>query len=1091
MFLSINSHRAREKIQKLCKLKSYHYYSEKNGLTKIQEIPDGIDLSRIKGVRIVKKPNEELYPDWEVSGGSQGWKEKQQPIMTRKGIVDKAPRHYAISIKKDLQDVLRQPLVMVDGATPVIREVAIEARNPIEQFQEQRYLYQGEYTIIREVLQNSERIARDRSVPVDVIMDFTDTSFTIEDNAGGVTKETIDTVFKLGASGYENLGEETTPFGQGFISFVKIFGKVEVISNDTAAEFDWDDIELQYKKNPKFDMRKAYKIAEYPNRDILKANGKFIAKFTKPLSIYSKEKAIKTAKEIAKTMPVRSIIINGEIANNKIKFDETPHGYVRVEKKYGEKDGIIGYFTAGTEYDYVKMYDNGAPVGAISRDIVDNRYDNLPAISGNINIKHTFFGQANKSRDAWITDDRIERTEKFIKELARDYAISLVDILSDTQIEKVQHFISVYTTFDDIKYHIRFEVIEPEIVELLTKVERDLHKELSEENFKQHMSEILKSPSKLNEAVSRAKDYNPQIDAAAYNEKQKQLEQEHEKLQQERAEQSSTGQPSTQPTSEQQAVNDKQDVINEKQQDLKEEKEATEKKQKTVEEKIDEFLEARSGGGMTFAKWKKETFWVDRRDVEQYADTLKMAGYYRINIAIAENKFQKQGFEAFDNFVHISQLESSMRLVPKISSPGAQNAKERRIEFIMRAFLDAAGYNNIKTVIANIVARRVIRIQKTDKKVDEEFGIVAYAEPTTNSIYLQRKIGFGTADGTTDYTGVKALYPFLEYNDYSLDSKSIGMGDIAVFSKIRKTLAHELAHLVHGTKDNTADHYKAIISIDAKFDVVIAEFKASSRISDSMDGLNKKARDRIGVQKGDKVVITTTKGTEGQVEKQEVPTLRKTTMNDLYKQAVTQEIFTYKQMIEKYDDIEDLQKAIIAGTYTFIGYKAGDLVLYKNSYGEERKGILQSTSKFGSTLIEIQGQDTLTKIYYPLSSIIKKLEKVKPKYLKGEIFVDSSNIAKTYAQILEYYDAGDFPIESGKFSPTGFKIGDRVVFQREGDEGVRKGIIKSVSGYVTVREDDEIMSQDRHYDVYLDIGGFTKEGAREKQLSFEDLLKGD
>lgn len=1026
----------------------------------------------------------------------QGWREASEPVITSKGIKNKAPRHYEVSIKKNLEDVLRRPLVMVDNTAPIIRDVAIEARNPIEQFQEQRYLYQGEYTIIRETLQNCERIARDRSVPVDIKMEFTDNSFSIEDNAGGVTKETIDTVFKLGTSGYEHLGEETTPFGQGFISFVKIFGKVEVISNDVNAEFDWDWIEEQYKKNPKFDMKKAYKVAEYPSDETLGAKGKFIAKFTKPLPSYKKEKAIKIAKEISKTIPVRSITINGEIANNKIDFYKTPDGYVRVEKKYGEKVGIIGYFTAGREYDYVKFFDNGAPVGSISGETVDNRYGNLPATIGNINICHTFYGQANKSRDAWITDDRIERTEKFIKELARDFAISLVDNLSDDQIEKVQHFISTYTTFDDIKYHIRFDVIEPEIIALVTKAERDLHKELSEESFKQHMSEILKSSSKLNDAVIRAKDYSPQLDAAAYNEKQKQLEQEHHKLQEERAEQiPDPSQKLAQPTPEQQAIQEKQDAINEKQQDLKEEKEATEQKQKTVEEKVAEFLEARSGGGMTFAKWKKETFWCDRKDVEQYADVIKMAGYYRINVAIAENKFQRQGFESFDNFVHISQLESSMRIVPKISSPGAQNAKERRIEFIMRAFLDAAGYNNIKTVIANIMGRRVIRIQKTDKKTDEEFGMVAYAEPSTNSIYLQRKIGFGTADGTTDYTGVKALYPFLDYNDFPLDSKSIGMGDIAVFSKIRKTLSHELAHLVHFTKDDTADHYKAMVVIDSKFDVVIAEFRASSRISESMDGLNKKARDRIGVQKGDKVVLTVTKGTEGQVERQQVPALRKTSMNDIYRQALNGELFTYKQLISKYDDIEDLQRAINAGTYTFTGHKIGNAVIFKNKNGNEKRGEIKKTGDFGMNTIGID-EGTGNVYYYPIENIIKTVEKIKPKYLKGEIFVDDSGRAKTYTQILEYYDSGDFPIESGRYKPTGLKVGDIVTYseyQSAGSSAITKttqGKIKSVSTYLVLLEQFEDGKFSK-YETYRDVDEVKKKNEPIKQLSFSDLLKGE
>ena len=1022
----------------------------------------------------------------------RGWKEKSQPIMTRKGIEDKAPRHYEVSVKKDLEDVLRQPLVLVDNTTPIIRDVPLTAKNAVEQFQERRLLYSGDYTIIRETMQNSERIARDRHVPVDIVMTFTDDSFKIEDNGGGTTSKEADVVFALGKSGYKNLNQDdTNPFGEGMISFLLLFSSADIISNNCSLDFNWGSIEEQYKKNPtSFDFSRAYKMAEYDNDEVLKAKGKFIAIFKKPLPKYNKEKAIKIAKELAKTLQVRSIIINGELMNNKIDFAAVPRGYVGIKKEYQKAEGGIGlegWFMAGTEYSYLKLYDHSVPVGSISNSVVDNRYQNLEAMEGVCNIKTTFYGQANKSRDGWIKDDRIERTENIIKELARDYAISLVDNLSDSQIEKVQHFISTYTTWNDIRYHIKFDIIEPEITELVTKVERDLHKELSEEGFKQHMSEILNSPSKLTEAVERAKDYSPKMDVAAYNEKQKQLEQEHQKLQQEKVE----NKPDA---TEQQAVQEKQGVIDEKQQDLKDDKEKMETKRKTVEEKVTEYLEARSGGGMTFGKYKKLTFWCTQEEQEKYIDTIRMAGYYRINIAISKNKFQKQGFESFDNFTHISQLESSMRIVPKISRPGAQNTKEKRLEFVMRCFLDASGFNNIKVVISDIVARRVIRIQKSEKTTDETVELVAYAEPSTNSIYLQRKISFGTADGLEDYSGVRTLYPLLEYNDYSLEDKSIGSGDIAVFHKIKSTLAHELAHLVYNTKDDTVEHYKSMVVILGKFDSVIAEFKASSRISESLEGLNKKARDRIGVQKGDQVVVTVTKGTEGQVEKQEVPALRKTSMNDIYQQVLNGELFTYRQLIEKYDDIEDLQKAINTGTYTFTGYKIGDTVLFKNKYGDEKTGQLKKTGDFGANTIGID-EGTGNIYYYPLENIIKTIDKIKPKYLKGEIFVDEAGRAKTYTQILEYFDAGDFPIESGQYKSTGLKVGDIVTYpeyQSAGSSAVAKttwGKIKAVSISLTLLEQYEDGKFSK-YETYRDVDEVKKKVEPTNQLSFSDLLKG-
>ncbi len=980
----------------------------------------------------------------------KGWHELPQPTSTKKGIRNIAPEHYAVSKKKELETTLRQPLVMVDDSSEVrIIEKAIEAKNPIEQFQERRFVYQGAYTIIREVMQNSERIGRDRGRSVDVKMTFTPDSFTIEDNAGGVTKETIDTVFKLGASGYQHLSEETNPFGEGFISFILLFNKAEIISNDVNAEFDWGWIEEQYKKDPKFNMMKAYKVAEYKTDDKLGAKDKFIAKFTKALPKYDMDKAIGIAKEISKTIPVNSITINNELINNRIDFAATPPGYIKVEKKYGEKDGIIGYFHAGMEREYLRLFDNGAPVGSVSSEVVDNRYADLPALSGFVNIKHTFYGQANKARDAWINDDRIQRTESFIKDLAKETAINFVKYGSDSAVEKFQHFISVYTTFDDIKYAIHFSVIEPEIIEQITKTERALHEEMDENAFKQHMNEVLKSPSRLNDAVERAKGYVTHIDEKAYNEKQKQLLDERQKLQQEELEvgrkpEIRPGEPPAPGEEiERDGVEDKQDVIEEKLEDLEQEKTATEKKQKSVQEKIDEFLESRREGGLTFAKWKKETFWCERKDVEEYSDAIKMAGYYKVCVAIAENRFQREGFETFPNFRHLSELESSMMLIPTISHAGAKNTQERRIEFVIRVFLDAAGYRDVKLVIADIIAHRVLTIKGSQKKVDDEIDLIAYAEHSTNTIYLKRKISFGSADGHEDYFGVKALYPFLAYNDFSLENKSIGQGDIAVFSKIRKTLSHELAHLKFKTKDDTPDHFKAIISIDQKFDSALAEFKASSRISDSLTGLTKKAKERIGVVQGDPVVITVTKGAGGVVEKQEVPELRKTTLKDIYRRSDTGDLYSYKELIEKYTDIPSLQKAIIDGKYKYIGYKIGDHVLYKTSLEDERNGVIKQIGKYDKhylTIVEDGG--SVAGHSYLWGDIIKVLERKKAKYKQNEIFVREDGVAKTYKQIITYYDSGDFPIESGSWKQTGLKVGDRVELIGED----REAIIKSVEG---------------------------------------------
>ncbi len=64
MFIKTNSHRARETIQRMIEpseMIDYHYYSDKTGITHIQEISDGFNISKVKGAKVAKKPKEKLY----------------------------------------------------------------------------------------------------------------------------------------------------------------------------------------------------------------------------------------------------------------------------------------------------------------------------------------------------------------------------------------------------------------------------------------------------------------------------------------------------------------------------------------------------------------------------------------------------------------------------------------------------------------------------------------------------------------------------------------------------------------------------------------------------------------------------------------------------------------------------------------------------------------------------------------------------------------------------------------------------------------------------------------------------------------------
>ncbi len=944
------------------------------------------------------------------------WNEDKKPIVTPKGVENKAPRHYDVSHKSSniLLNPIPAPLALVDSEFQVkMVEKTIKSRNPIDEIKNIRNRYQGKYAIIREVMQNSERIGRDRNIPVDIIITISPERFKIEDNGGGVTKETADVLFNLGESGYENLDESSHPFGQGFMSFILLFNKVEIISNDTNIEFDWSKIETEYNKNKKFDLSKAYIAQEASSKDAFNAKGKFIAIFTKPEEIYNSETAIEHAKTMAKTLPINSITINGTLANNKIDFTKVPSGYIKVYKPYGEKVGIQGYFRRSIANDAIRFYFQGLPCGAVSGTQVDNRYRDLPSISGDVNINNTFYGDSLENRDGWIKDGRIQKTENYIRELAREDAIDMIKNSPDYEIEEYQHFISEYTTFNDIKYHIHFDVISAEIMDLVTKSERAKHNNLTEQQFKEHMKSIMQSKSSLNEAIENAKNYNVHIDTKEYNEQAKQVLEDKKEL------------LNKSPDSE--IAEEIQQVSKDELQEISNAKD--EQKQKVIVSKksIDEFFENRDKGGYTAAKWKKHTYWVKRIDAMMYGDEIANCKYYGIPLAFAENKFHSQLFSEFDNFHHIKELTASMTNVPKLSNTGARNPKERRLEYIIKVFLDAADFKNIKTVIADIDFKTVIQVPHSNVKIEKPMSVGAYAHE--GNIYLQRRLSYGDSTGgeSDGFTGIKSLYPYFDYNQFDLENRSIGQGDISVFSKIRKLLAHELAHAVYGTTDNTQDHYEKMLQIDAKFDTVIANFKASSTLVTGSD-IPKKSLNQIDAEKSDTIVATFTKGSQSELEKVEPPVIVKQP-----KYSAKSIFYNTSQIpIDHYYTYEFLMKEDDISKFTPIGYKVGDTVNIKetasNAYETKQVSvkakIIEPTDDIHRLRVKLSDGYVSTILHV---DIISKAEPEK-RYSDNDILFDPSvPYTRTWQQIHENHDYSlDKEYYAKQYQPTGLKIGDKV-----------------------------------------------------------------
>jgi len=109
-----------------------------------------------------------------------------------------------------------------------------------------------------------------------------------------------------------------------------------------------------------------------------------------------------------------------------------------------------------------------------------------------LSILTTSYGNPTENRDYWVKDHNIAMTEGIIRESAKDAALDMIKDAPQYQIDEFQYFISRYTTYDDIKNFVRFEVIEPEIVARITDVERRLHKDMTDIQSKNIWLTLLK-----------------------------------------------------------------------------------------------------------------------------------------------------------------------------------------------------------------------------------------------------------------------------------------------------------------------------------------------------------------------------------------------------------------------------------------------------------------------------------------------------------------------------------------------------------------------------------------------------------------------
>lgn len=212
---------------------------------------------------------------------------------------------------------------------------------------------------------------------------------------------------------------------------------------------------------------------------------------------------------------------------------------------------------------------------------------------------------------------------------------------------------------------------------------------------------------------------------------------------------------------------------------------------------IDNFIskrdkESKSKEFKNYMKNKNKIAWVLKEDVDTYSEEIAQAEYAKIKVIKVENILYANIFKKHKK-MHISEFKDCFKETFTFKNIQLKNYKEERV--IQNLIPICKKYNlPLNTfVIGNIEVNSKLeyngKILFSERSKNTKDSIKVYAVEDNGLIILDR-----TA---------------LNLSRFKLSKEGpFGINDLKCIFSIINTIAHELAHLLYGTNDNTINHYK-------------------------------------------------------------------------------------------------------------------------------------------------------------------------------------------------------------------------------------------------------------------------------------------
>jgi hypothetical protein len=185
-----------------------------------------------------------------------------------------------------------------------------------------------------------------------------------------------------------------------------------------------------------------------------------------------------------------------------------------------------------------------------------------------------------------------------------------------------------------------------------------------------------------------------------------------------------------------------------------------------------------------------KVLWIKSSDADLFSKEIKEYEYHGFAVLTAHNRLYERAFEAL-GIMYFHDASENIEQKYEFSNVGASCKKEQRIMWMLGRIEEFYGLSNIFR-IADIDCH--LEHYRNDILVDREHKLVAGCmweskKDGTKRIYLNRK---------------NLQLP--SYRVSNWESGNLTMNDLRMMLKNLEVIAHELAHLLYDTKDNTKEH---------------------------------------------------------------------------------------------------------------------------------------------------------------------------------------------------------------------------------------------------------------------------------------------